>query len=760
MKTFKLLSLGLIAVMTNLGCGEPDKFNDRKFAGSESNNPEAAVVEELSLQNSSGDNGLLTPTSKDPNIFDVQIVPRSSDAWRAPKGLTYRRVVNWMNVRSADGYSDSQNYSACAEAIYNGDKDPQLKGKLIAYVERIEVHAAKNWMLERSAEGYNHLRYDWPQNGMRSLRYVGRCSYLFFSTMVAEHLSITGDYPKSNPLWTADKRCLTCPPIVFSSGPVQPFRSHSDQEWLQFRKRTTSALDFIKRSIHSYSFSSREISVTFSTRNAPLYGEKISKIYNRFGNDPKNKASDWLTILEPTEYRPIVSLPGFECAESPYIHFPVARVRNSTSKRFGDRPYIEILGACSDYNFGKQIDLANGLKCIDVTTNPLIDLKSISSDSSGKVHHSEFSCEKSFPVINGVMRSSSCVAVLEHCRKNPSEPLVQELASFDANLTPQQCLDLTKRKTDACASYSPGLTYMKPETWMYFGSEKTTTEAFNGCAVTVDSCRKDPKLNGIEQRFYQSSADESQCMLAARDFVINQCGNLPGERHPRIRYLKYDRQYSLQKESYRPEIVVNQQIAIGNIKTLEQSSQDIEIEVSYPKDDLMGQVPSSMLENQESKWTLTAMGESKLGVKLVQNSNLSPIKFITAPSKNGFKLRLTVSLQAGSNRGNFDLGLKISTWFGLSFNPTKIEKEFRVTGMIVPANPAWQNPANRFDVNADGHVNSQDALVIINELRRSGPRELDDVGPIEATKRYFDVNGDGYLNATDSLAVINRIKGE
>jgi hypothetical protein len=67
----------------------------------------------------------------------------------------------------------------------------------------------------------------------------------------------------------------------------------------------------------------------------------------------------------------------------------------------------------------------------------------------------------------------------------------------------------------------------------------------------------------------------------------------------------------------------------------------------------------------------------------------------------------------------------------------------------------WTNPRNHRDVNNDGLVSSLDALVIINEINRSGPRTLGAV--TSETAPYFDVDRDGIIQALDVLIVINYI---
>jgi hypothetical protein len=64
----------------------------------------------------------------------------------------------------------------------------------------------------------------------------------------------------------------------------------------------------------------------------------------------------------------------------------------------------------------------------------------------------------------------------------------------------------------------------------------------------------------------------------------------------------------------------------------------------------------------------------------------------------------------------------------------------------------WQNPANKFDVNNDGHVSGLDALLIINRLLAGQGGVL----PLAANvPPYIDVSGDGALSPLDALQVIN-----
>ncbi len=65
----------------------------------------------------------------------------------------------------------------------------------------------------------------------------------------------------------------------------------------------------------------------------------------------------------------------------------------------------------------------------------------------------------------------------------------------------------------------------------------------------------------------------------------------------------------------------------------------------------------------------------------------------------------------------------------------------------------WQNPWNRYDVNAKDGVTPQDALIVINQLNRTGAGELPGSGLVAPP--YYDVSGNNYLEPLDALQVIN-----
>jgi RHS repeat-associated protein len=75
----------------------------------------------------------------------------------------------------------------------------------------------------------------------------------------------------------------------------------------------------------------------------------------------------------------------------------------------------------------------------------------------------------------------------------------------------------------------------------------------------------------------------------------------------------------------------------------------------------------------------------------------------------------------------------------------------------------WQNPSNRFDINGDGYVAPQDALILANFLYFNGSLELPPAGsgtsPFPASPPpYYDVNGDNWITSADAAIVIDYLR--
>jgi hypothetical protein len=69
---------------------------------------------------------------------------------------------------------------------------------------------------------------------------------------------------------------------------------------------------------------------------------------------------------------------------------------------------------------------------------------------------------------------------------------------------------------------------------------------------------------------------------------------------------------------------------------------------------------------------------------------------------------------------------------------------------------AWQNPMVPADVNDDSVVSPVDLLIVINELKRNGTRELG-TRTIDTSIGFVDISGDGILSPLDVLQGINAL---
>ena len=74
---------------------------------------------------------------------------------------------------------------------------------------------------------------------------------------------------------------------------------------------------------------------------------------------------------------------------------------------------------------------------------------------------------------------------------------------------------------------------------------------------------------------------------------------------------------------------------------------------------------------------------------------------------------------------------------------------------VILGQSAWQNPANRFDVNNDGVVDLNDYNALITYLDANGPGALSSYRPPQAP--YVDINGDGYADQGDLLQLAQYI---
>lgn len=83
-----------------------------------------------------------------------------------------------------------------------------------------------------------------------------------------------------------------------------------------------------------------------------------------------------------------------------------------------------------------------------------------------------------------------------------------------------------------------------------------------------------------------------------------------------------------------------------------------------------------------------------------------------------------------------------------SGNPSLLSSE------LVRVRSPWNNPVDFSDVNVSGSTEPLDALLILTELSRGGPRVLQNPRPGE---RFYDTNNDGWITPLDALMVLNEL---
>jgi hypothetical protein len=69
--------------------------------------------------------------------------------------------------------------------------------------------------------------------------------------------------------------------------------------------------------------------------------------------------------------------------------------------------------------------------------------------------------------------------------------------------------------------------------------------------------------------------------------------------------------------------------------------------------------------------------------------------------------------------------------------------------------PAYQNPSQQWDVNADGFISPIDVLILVNLLNSRGSSIP--VAGLPGPPDYVDVNGDNFVTPLDVLAVVDKI---
>ncbi len=79
----------------------------------------------------------------------------------------------------------------------------------------------------------------------------------------------------------------------------------------------------------------------------------------------------------------------------------------------------------------------------------------------------------------------------------------------------------------------------------------------------------------------------------------------------------------------------------------------------------------------------------------------------------------------------------------------------QILSFVDRAEPLWQNQVNHYDVSGTGGVTTRDIMFLVNQLLRSGNRDL--FGSPGSSEGWLDVNGDYRLSTADVFSVVNQI---
>jgi len=160
--------------------------------------------------------------------------------------------------------------------------------------------------------------------------------------------------------------------------------------------------------------------------------------------------------------------------------------------------------------------------------------------------------------------------------------------------------------------------------------------------------------------------------------------------------------------------------------------------------------PDSYSVNQEGTLTVPAIDGVLANDTDVDGEQLTAVRVAgTGPTHGTLQLAGNGSFTYTPNRGYFG----DDTFQYDAVDGAGVRSRATVT-ISVENIHNWQNPANRFDVNADGFVSPQDVLIIINYINTFGPGP---VPPNAVGPPFRDVNGDDLISSADVLALINFI---
>jgi len=155
--------------------------------------------------------------------------------------------------------------------------------------------------------------------------------------------------------------------------------------------------------------------------------------------------------------------------------------------------------------------------------------------------------------------------------------------------------------------------------------------------------------------------------------------------------------------------------------------------------------------------TATSLRDASVVINVLSNDNdpdgnstidVGSVKIVTVPS-NG----TATVLSDGSIRFTPSTGFTGTTTFFYTVADTNRIASLPALVTVNVVTSLYQNPRNRYDVNDDGLVGPIDALIVINDLKRSGTRILSSTA--FTPPPYIDVDGSSSVEPTDVLQIIN-----
>ncbi len=170
----------------------------------------------------------------------------------------------------------------------------------------------------------------------------------------------------------------------------------------------------------------------------------------------------------------------------------------------------------------------------------------------------------------------------------------------------------------------------------------------------------------------------------------------------------------------------------------------------------------------QSRVTIRASAPGRLDAWIDYNHNgvweAAEQIFVSEPLAAGLNTR-TFTVPGGANAvgGESYARFRFSSAGGLTPDGAAADGEVE-DYQVQLETPRWRNPSNHLDVNGDGQLAPQDALLLSNFLYFNGQQPVPD-GPGTppfpvAPPPYYDVNGDGFVTVQDGLLVVAALRNQ